>query len=678
MKKLRYLAFTLSLVISAGAVHASDAGSGKTTPSLEGSTDGEMRSSRGSSESGVQSFDDIAKNVLRLELSLDALKERTDKSRGRRNIEMDDDHISGLNFLRDNPARRVVPESPYGTIEALYNSIIAMEYVGKDKDEVIRPLLAKLEVILSQLPDVSALSVGENDPTPSAAATRLEINNTMRAVNSFLGTALSADDRFSTWANAVRDFFAREENEDRRFEFTNTLLSLRSSRVKENSSKAYGNEGFNFNRLFCYHLARAAGYAHENLIKDILSELKDCIQGSGTIVEGFNRTLVFDIRPLLLQVRLLENTQVLKEYFDSLLSLAHHTRFGVHDSISGEIYRGYSEHDGIYKELQRVYNSLQLHIMRLRIEEKIRPALEAELENNPELLRLAEMRQAEERRQQEEARFASMAVEARNAARIVKLESLIATKMNELEVIAQTHTAPGGVLDSANAEMIQVRDDFNAKLQASELTNRAVIDLFTAAGEGITAVFNKARQAIEAPARQRFADIATAAFRTDAERERRIAVAREEALTKEALRKRASTNAATDADASRAKRLETFGLVAERDWKAGGSKVSADQEASIADRAQNAYVNAIVSAITSQPKPLNSKIQRAGRINAILTELKDVLLKVNADRYALIVSEVVAAKLDPVVIIDGVESKINTGREELFTRLQEIMRTRIN
>jgi hypothetical protein len=637
MKKLRYLVFTLSLVLSAGAAHASSANN----TSLSGSTDGEF--SRGSSVSGVESFDSIAEQVNQIKLSLDVLKKRTDKSSSARtNIEMDDDYISGLNSLRNYPTRSVLPESPYGAIEALYNSIIAMEYVGKDKEAVIKPLLVNLDKILASLPDVSALSDGEDDPKPEQIREVGPINNTMNAVNAFLGTRLTTTSPFSEWAQAVRDFFASEENENRRFEFTNILLTLRSGKVKKNSSQvstwkeADINESYNFNRLFCYHLARAAGYAHEKLIQDILSELKDCIQGTYAIVRAFNRTLVFDIRPLLLQVRLLEDAQVLKEYFDSLLSLAKHTRFGVRDSVDREIYRGYGESDPIYKELQRVYNSLQLHVMRLRIEEKIRPALEAELENNPELLRLAEERQAEERRLQEEARFASMAVEARNAARTVKLESLITTKMDELKVIEQTHTAPDGLLDKANREMIQVRDDFNTKLGTSELTNREVIDLFTTAGDGITAAFNKARQAIEAPARERFADIATAASRTDKARQAKLEQAKADALSQESLRGRGNASAADEADALRAKRI------AEIELSKGGVSEDYDEAsarrfaAQATDPRQAAFVREIVeklAVINTLQTSIKMKAQRYAPMNRLGDELKVAVSKLSAQGW---------------------------------------------
>jgi len=620
MKHLKYIAFSLVLVASAGAVHASD--SGRTSPG-SGYTSGEETASLSSQSTEAATQFDVAANQL-FSLSRDpgaaraALADRIKKVHGARtNREMEDRNIQQI----------------YQPVDLLLQSIRTMQHVGVQAER-IEELKRQLRIILDEiLPDVSATDArGESDLSLLGSFRGNEyIRRANIDIREMLGnpTSLPRDASFSQWADATREFFSHPENQEKAHLFFTKLLHSGdttgfSSPAKENSARI-GREADSALRLFCYHLARAAGYDADDLIISLLREMKEAIQGSGSIVSAFNKILISDVRPLLLEVKLLENPAVLESYFQALLGLAIHTRDGIKDAEGRVIYSAYGPGDGIYTELQRVYSSLQIHVIRLRIETAILPALEAEL-GNKAALEEAQRQQAQLRAEQEEKRLNAMTPEKRRVARSEMLESSIREKMTTLRDIVENQVKEAEIakeaevrarftplLEEAEVLMVRSKADFDLQSIGAISNPAAVFDFYKEAKNAIETSFERAKEAIEMPIRNRLAEINA----LDARRAAKLAELRqvnaggERIVGKDTLGK---------LDAMWGKTQK--GVAAERNWRAEGtSKVSEAGEAAMIERAQ-AEGEALIIAKIKARKDLSAKMEltRATQINQLLSD----------------------------------------------------------
>jgi len=530
----------------------------------------------------------------------------------------------------------------YMPVDLLLESIRKMQHVGVQKER-IEDLQRQLRMIVDEiLPDVSATDArGESEPyldyyrSRYSTSTEDVVSGPMDKIKNDLGnpTSLVKDknkngqdkDYFSLWAEATREFFRDPENQEKaHLFFTKLLHGELTSPAKENS-KRFNREADSALRLFCYHLAIAAGYDADDLIVSLLREMKEAIQGSGMIVRAFNKILISDVRPLLLEVKLLENPAVLESYFQALLGLATHARDGITDAQGKIIYSGYTSSDGIYTELQRVYSSLQIHVIRLRIETAILPALEAEL-GNKAALEEAQRQQAQLRAEQEEKRINAMTPEKRRGARSEMLQKSIREKMTTLRDIVENQVKEAEIakeaevrerftplLQDAEGSMVQSKAEFDLR-SVDEVSNpAAVFDFYKAATTAIEMSFERAKTAIEMPIRDRLAEINA----LDARRAARLAelgrvnTGVERVVGKDTLGK-------LDAMWGKAQK----GVEAERNWRAEGtSKVSAAGEAAMIERAQ-AEGEALIIAKIKGRKDLSAKMEltRATQINQLLSD----------------------------------------------------------
>ena len=177
---------------------------------------------------------------------------------------------------------------------------------------------------------------------------------------------------FTSFANAAKEYFASEGNKKNFPEFVEKLKEISPETVAKTGPYDITTEKINYGYLFTYHLLIAAGYDDEDLITDLLRELKNCTAGDATMATAFNLVLNDDIKRLLYGSKLLENKDIINSWLEALRELAASTVTNNEDEKTGNT--GYN--DPVYTELQSVYNSLQLHIIKLRLK-KISVELQA-------------------------------------------------------------------------------------------------------------------------------------------------------------------------------------------------------------------------------------------------------------------------------------------------------------
>lgn len=600
-------------------------------------------------------FDEPFSRLMSLEVDqvsrTAALQERIKKvpaQTGRTNVEMEDQAISDL----------------YRQVESLHGSVVALQHVGFDQEK-IRQLQGKLATILACLPDVSALADGEDDPSIDGGwGSGSKVAVAEKGLSEH-GIKLSGQRTFSGGAGAVRNFVAGHK--DKVAELSNVLLREVSNAAIQNLRSGH-EENHNFNRLFCYHLARAAGYDDEDLVPTLLREMRECIEGSSEIVKAFNRVLVYDVRALLLGIRLLENRVVLQSYFDSLSSLATLTRHG------GYKYTAYGTSDGIYTELQRVYNSLQIHVMRLRIEE-ISAALATELGD------VSARREAEERKrvlqsEQDAQRLASVPERDRSAARRASLVKLAAAKQNEIRQIASTF---GNNLSSDEIQQLLAKNQASIDQAIARFDDAvvaggaAVLDAYQLSRRAIESSFDEARGAMESGAKR---DMATK--RSDAlaafEKARALRLQSLQAPTVSTV---AGSTLGGDALA-RANSLwgkKVPGVVVEHDWSA--DKVVKGDAAALEEarqrKVQQEYIQILVSQIIAKKDLKKMKAIRISQLNALLDDT-DFVMAINGleqASYQEVVKGIGKAGFTTDHVTEVDETRVN--RKAPFEKLKSIM-----
>jgi len=693
MKKLRYLAFTLSLVIAADAVHAanysSGGGSGKESPtSSEGLTDEESRAS-------LSGFESLASHLTTREEfpTRRVLESRIEKVRhgsARPNTDLEDPAI----------------QEWYRLIEDLYNRVGAGEVVGSDRDLIIA-LQQKMIAILDALPNVAQASTAEN---PGNAYLTPRLKDAIRGE-----LFLREEPRtYEEWAAAARGRFLRTEGEklvvnpdhqDQRVAFFKKILGT-SEQARDNLSNSV--EGLTdfasdrqINRLLCFHLARAAGYTADHFINTLIKEMKFCIKGPNEIVFAFNRVLIADVMPLLLEAKFLQDAQVLNGYFENLRELF------------AEEKRIFPASDGIYTELQRAYNSLQLHIIGLRITTTILPALESELTGNNDVLRAQEAEQQRLLEEQQEAQLSCMDGQPAAKASLVYLDRYVAAKTKELQMLSLTYgtkLSPDRItalLFTVNGDMSRVSTQFRETvdrfLETFSPGQRMDQSVYVSAKGEIASIFDGARSQLVTAVRERYkvdrevlisaVDGARAAkmqgLAVVAERDLRPAAAFSAALTglsHEQQVARYLSDLLPDQQAAilstlerESRNLSLSDLSADKqDELTGEFSAKAQQTRDMAtagldSREQDAYATIISDLIKGKQKELKKKLQRIGAINTLMinAKFKEALQNIKPESYSK-VADLLRGVVTGADIADIDRARLNTGSEALFQKLADI------
>lgn len=693
MKKLRYLAFTLSLVIAADGVHAanysSGGGSGKESPtSSEGLTDEESRASL----SGFQSLASYltTREEFPTQRALELRIEKVQHGSARPNTDLEDPAI----------------QEWYRLIEDLYNRVGAGEVVGSDRDLIIA-LQQKMIAILDALPNVAQASRAEN-PGNAYLTPRLK--------DAIKGELFLREEpgTYEQWAAAARGRFLRTEGEklvvnpdhqDQRVAFFKKILGT-SEQARDNLSNSV--EGLTefasdrqINRLLCFHLARAAGYTADDFINTLIKEMKFCIKGPNEIVFAFNRVLIADVMPLLLEAKFLQDAQVLNGYFENLRELF------------AEEKRIFPASDGIYTELQRAYNSLQLHIIGLRIATTILPALESELTGNNDALRAQEAEQQRLLEEQQEAQLSCMDGKPAAMASVVYIERYVAAKTKELQMLSVTYgtkLSPERItplLFTVNGHMsgvsTQFRETVDRFLETFSPGQRMDQSVYVSAKGEIASIFDGARSQLVNAVRERYkvdrevlisaVDGARAAkmqgLAVVAERDLRPAAAFSAALTGLSHEQQVAMYLNDQLPEQQGEILSTLGragrdllftdLSAEKQEEFAAQFSAKAQEArdivtaGLDSREQNAYAATISDQIKAKQKELKKKIQRIGAINALMSDSKfdQALLNIKPQSYSKVV-DLLGGVVTSTDITDIDKGRLNTGRDAMFEKLAAI------
>lgn len=426
-------------------------------------------------------------------------------------------YLPGHGVRRPNPTMdEPAIDELYKLIRDLYDSIQAMQHVGKCDQDLVTALSEKLTRITATFPTLESGNL--LDPNTALYGSRGDFSATTEFLNTHLSDRNPLRTLFSVWAYKIQAFFSVEANKEGMSGFAGRLLQELSQKAKPNSSKTTNDriQQFNGNRMFAYHMAIKAGYDTPTLINDVFDEMQECSQGPIEINQCANVVLIHDIQPLLLGQELLENESVLDGYLLGIKALAYVFSKG-QKGIQSNYSAAYGDGDTTYKELQRVYNSLQFHIMRLRIDKAIIPALQGEIGNRDALAR-AEEEQALLKERQDNQRIESVVLEVRPALMASSVEILVKQGFASLDQLIETagnfDSAPSstdtvavisGIVVDCKGRVVAIVDDFKEK--APTLGAIPLAGFYRETKGNINKVITDAKKAIETPIRDRMAAI---------------------------------------------------------------------------------------------------------------------------------------------------------------------------
>ena len=433
-------------------------------------------------------------------------------------------YLPGHGFRRPNPTmdERAIDEL-YSLIRDLYASIQAMQHVGKCDRDLVAALSEKLASITATFPTLQSGNL--LDPNTELYGPRGDFSATTEFLNTHLSDRNPLRTLFSVWAYKIQAFFSVEANKEGMSGFAGRLLEGLSQKAKPNSSTTSTQQiqQFNGNRMFAYHMAIKAGYDSPTLITDVFDEMQECSQGPIEINKCANVVLIHDIQPLLLGQELLENESVLDDYLLGIKALAYVFSKG-QKGIQSNYSAAYGDGDTTYKELQRVYNSLQFHIMRLRIDKAIIPALQGEIGDRDALVR-AEQEQASLKEAQDDKRIDSVPLDVRPALMSRSIENLayegstsldqlietagnfdlVASSTGTVAVSEGTVAVISGIVVDCKGKVLAIVDDFKEK--APTLGAIPLAGFYRETKGNINKVITDAKKAIETPIRDRMAAI---------------------------------------------------------------------------------------------------------------------------------------------------------------------------
>lgn len=367
-----------------------------------------------------------------------------------------------------------VVQQPYAAVEALYTAIKNSEHVGSANNKpYIEKLIAQLKGIAGAIPELNRFEHRGVIPYLNSAV-KEKFPSELKGQIANLPSAYLP--KINTVYPMVRTFFSKDENKGEVASFCNALLTEVSKPIADASEEAEINQ-----RIQAFYFAIAAGYDKEGLISQLFEELTTGMKKAATkitvndINSNARELMLRGITSLLLGQELLEAPEVIARYFDAISSIA---------SVRRRLSAGVG--DGFYMFLQQLYNTLQLHVLGLRIKTVIIPALEEELTANPKKRKDAQAQQEKLKDEQDERRLNAMNPQLRAAAMTQLLTDLIAAKKAEIASLDVSRAA------ALEREMQVISNEFATDIASLNLVADAqqFFVKFTAAKKAINALFD--------------------------------------------------------------------------------------------------------------------------------------------------------------------------------------------